>query len=269
MSSFPSLPARLIAGARTLRRRLGGDRGPRSHVLHDPHATGTDAEFVFKRVSLVVNPKLLEETLGSETLICCGAARGMTSVAAYTLFEQGYFLGERLQHLNFEDVDMREAMPPRQYMWGPLSGRPDFARLVAERNATYERWGFKIPHAVDHVEELVQLLRNPVVMLCVRNPVGTGKSMVRRSETDTGGIEQITHAALRWVPALQFLIRQKNVPSIICDMDIVRRRPMAFVRDLSETLGLEGDHEAIAKTLSNAGYKKTEPKRGMTFVDNS
>ncbi|SLN29314.1 hypothetical protein ROJ8625_01264 [Roseivivax jejudonensis] len=261
--SGPGPTARMVAGARRLLGRLAAPASAGS-VLSPP--AGGDASYEYKRVTLVVNPGLLAERLGRETLVCCGAARGMTSVVAYTLFDQGYFLGERLQHRNFEDVDMRRAIPPRDQMLRPLANRPDFTTLVAARNADYTRWGFKIPHAVEHVPELCRLLRDPVILLCVRNPVGTGKSIVQRSETETGGIDQIMHASLRWVPALQYLVGQADVPALICDMDIVRRRPFAFVRDLKEALDLEGDADAIAETIGTAGYKRAEARPGMTFV---
>ena len=264
-NASPSLPSRIVSRLRGAKRRLSPPDTSR-YKLVAPTGGAGEGSFAFQRTLMTVRPDLIEERRGSETLIVCGAARGMTSAAAHALFELDMFLGERLQKHNFEDVDLRQAMPSKELMRGPLADRADFRRIVEERNARYDRWGFKIPHAVDHLPELTSTLRNPVVLLCVRNPIGTAKSVAQRSETDYGGLERLVHSSLAWVPALQFLLADRGVPALIADMDIVRRRPVAFVRDLAETFGLDGDIEGIGAQLSKRGYKLTEAKPGMEFV---
>ena len=92
------------------------------------------------------------------------------------------------------------------------------------------------------------------------------RALAERSQADAGMLENVMYSSLAWVPALQFLLAQRDVPAVICDMDIVRRRPAAFVRDLKEVFRLEGDEEAIATALSSRGYKSTAPRPGMHFV---
>ena len=223
-------------------------------------------DYRFKRTLLLVRPDLLDARIGRETLVVSGAARGMTSAVAHALFEMDMYLGDRLQTLNFEDVDMREAIPARSTIRGDLAGRSAFRKLVAQRNAEHGRWGFKIPHAVEYLPELSRVLRDPVMLLCIRNPVGTAKSTLQRSQADAGMLENVMYSSLAWVPALQFLLAQRDVPAVICDMDIVRRRPTAFVRDLKEVFRLEGDEDAIAAALSSRGYKSAAARPGMQFV---
>ncbi len=50
----------------------------------------------FLDTMLLSNPERLRELCGRETLVVCGAPRGMTSLIAYTLYELGYFMGYEL-----------------------------------------------------------------------------------------------------------------------------------------------------------------------------
>ena len=221
--------------------------------------------FQFQETLLITRPEALKSVVGRETLMVCGAARGMTSVVSYTLYELGYFIGTDLQLNNYEDHAFQRAIirfvPARK----PLAQRQDLRDLIARRNAGQDRWGFKLPDAVQHVEDLPPLLRNPVVVLCIRNPVAVARSIMTRDPGVKGGLGTAMRKGLDAMSALPYLLDRAPHPAIIVDMDAVRRTPGAFVRDIIEVLDLSGDADAITGAISKQGYKPAAPRDGITF----
>lgn len=217
-------------------------------------------DFLFRETLLINNPDAVEAVVGSETIIVCGSAQGMTSAVSFSLYELGYFLGEKLQEENFEDREFFWAFSDPKQNGIPLAERSFLCDLVNRRNAQHQRWGFKLPSAIRHHKELPFVFRNPVVVLCVRNPVATMRSIMRRNPRVLGGFKQAHRAATTWVEALEWLTQNRNLPSVVIDMDAVKRAPDTFLRELSETFSLNGDLEGISKSISNRGYSASSPR---------
>ncbi|SFD64594.1 hypothetical protein [Roseivivax sediminis] len=222
-------------------------------------------EFHLEQTMLVTNPGLLASVVGTETLVVGGPARGMTTVVSYSLYELGCFIGANLQMHNLEDLDMMRALPSRTLFKRPLHRRKAFRKLVEERNGSHTRWGFKLPRAAQYFHEMPDLLRNPVFVLCVRNPVAICRSVVKRDASVQGDINAAYRNAKLWVPAMDFLMESDTVPAIIIDMDEVRRDPRVFLEELTRTLQLSGDLDAISQKLSAPGYKRAEERPGVTM----
>lgn len=210
---------------------------------------------------IVHKPNRFAEIRDKATTVVCGSQRGNTSTVAYCLYNMGFFLGERIGSMNYEDVDILRIMPdPSQKS---RFNQAEFARFVNSRNDKYERWGFKIPHASGYVQELTEALRNVVFVVCFRNPVGIIRS-IDNWEAHKFPLENMIRIAARPLDAA-IEINKTNAPAIFIDTDEIIRRPEVFVRELSEVFQLDFD-PAVASSLASSGYKPSSPRIGVTFV---
>ena len=195
----------------------------------------------------------------------CGSARGMTSLVAYVLYELNYFIGHDLQEQNFEDLDFLDTLVGYGMLPKRLARRKDLRNLIGKRNREHVRYGFKTPDAVFCLKELVPLLRDPIVVLCVRNPVATGRSIMTRNPKVKGGITQALNKAIAANSAITYLLDDAPCPSLVVNMDEAQRQPSVFLTELMTALGLEGDTEAIVRKISRKSYKSSTPREGVTF----
>lgn len=216
----------------------------------------------YKKTLLIVNPEALRARITTETLVVCGSARGMTSVVSFALYELGYFVGNDLQLHNYEDYEFQDIFHNQE---PPLAERPAFTDLVAKRNAEHVRWGFKVPAAINFVDQITDVFRNPICVLCVRNPLATAMSVARRNPNVRGGNAQIFRGATKSIRAMAKLTANPELPSILINMEEAQSNPLTFLEEISEILQIEGDLPAIAEAMSSRGYKKSEARPGVTF----
>ncbi|WP_136441738.1 sulfotransferase [Pacificoceanicola onchidii] len=223
-----------------------------------------EPETSISKTMIVNRRERLKALMGQETLVVCGAPRGMTSAVAFTLYNMGYFLGDILGPVNYEDMEFMDALPlPSSKTAEPETGPlPD---LIARRNAAHLRWGFKLPRATFHIETLNRLLRNPVFIVCVRNPVAVEKSMSKRSNRPFE-YKRFLQESKRPLDAIDAVLSGTDAPLLIIDMDQVGRDPDAFVEEFSELLGVDTDCSAIAEQLAAKGYKSSEQRDGVRFM---
>lgn len=222
-------------------------------------------EFEILRTLTVINPRQLQSRIGNETLVVCGSPRGMTSLVAFSIYELGYFIGHHLGAKNFEDQDFLGAIPPATWLPVSLTNRKKFVDLVADRNASHTRWGFKLPRASEHIPALRKHLRNPIFVVCARNPMGIARSVQRREAQFDGTLRDLLTIGTRYIQAIELLSQDTETPSIIVNMDEASHIPAVFLQELSETLGLQGDLAAIKNRITGRGYKEGSPRDGVTF----
>ncbi|WP_417723942.1 hypothetical protein [Salipiger sp.] len=228
-------------------------------------AESPNDDYEFKETFLLVNASKLDSILGNETLIVCGSSRGMTSVVSFALYELEYFIGNRLQSKNYEDLDFQEIFPDKQTFTKSLSERKPLLKLVRKRNADYDRWGFKLPRASDFADDFGKVFRNPICVLCVRNPVATARSITARNPNVRGGIGRVMMQSQKALRAIQSLTESSSMPSIIINMDEAQRHPELFLSEFSELLRLDGDLSGIAAQIEKRSYKSSAPRAGITF----
>ena len=234
-------------------------------------------KFSFKETMLINNPEQLAARVGQETMVVCGAPRGLTSVVSYTLYECGYFIGSELVSRNYEDKAFQKILVEHilynthlakagkgRHM---LKDHGKFMSLVQERNATHARWGFKMPDAVNYIDELPVILRNPVIVLCVRNPLAVARSILNRRPDGPGGIAFAVEKALAANQAILTLLNETECPSVVLNMEAVKAAPMTFLKEFTELFSLNCDLASVADVIGNYGYAKTKiPREGITFV---
>jgi hypothetical protein len=200
----------------------------------------------FRDTMIVVHPDELARVIGNETLVICGPARSGTSLIAYVLLRLGCNLGDDLLDLIHEDREILDAI--RQ--------PAEMARVVAERNRRAKRWGFKVPRAVQYLDWLEGMLRNPVFVVAFRNPVAIARTILRRDPTYGGAGLGDLGTALEYGIHRMWLGGQviaTKAPSLLVDVDAARGVPERLVRDLSSLFAPNASDELITAIASNIG----------------
>jgi hypothetical protein len=219
-----------------------------------PPTQSRSARFSFEDGILLLNPDVVNHHIGQETLVICGSPRGGTSIVAYALHEMGYFLGESLHPLNYEDRAFLNVIPPQNLDIRDLSQRENFLTLMQMRNAENARWGFKLPRATFYLESLCKNLRNPIVLLCLRNPMATMASVHAR-EPDLGTeLEFLSDVSRRSLNALDWLMTRDDIGAIVMNIDHLQAYPEKDVEAMRRLLDLTGDPASIAAQIRTGGY---------------
>ena len=215
---------------------------------------------------MTLNQDALDKCIGNETLVVTGAPRGMTSLVAFSLYECGYFLGESLGAKNFEDQDFVKNIRPLELSKKPLRDNGLLHDLIAKRNLEHQRWGFKLPHAGSRIGELKPLLRNPVFVICIRNPLSTAKSILKYESKRTFTASQLLEIGTRYYTSLFKIAENTDSPAILINMDSASRSPDSFLLELSAILSLPRPNNNLSRKLAIPGYKTATPRHGVTFI---
>lgn len=219
--------------------------------LADAPEVRDPANVQFRDTLVVANPDGLARALGSETLVICGPSRGGTSLVSYVLLNLGYPLGEDLDGLVHEDKEILAA----------IAKPSEMDQIIAERNRRFKRWGFKVPHAVDHVGWLAGALRNPVFLIVFRNPFAIAKSLVNRDPSFSDpGLHELARALEYGVHKMDLGIQVvlTGAPSVLIDVDAARGTPEQLVRDLANLFVPNTSDQiiaTIARDINSPGYK--------------
>ncbi|QYK41327.1 MAG: hypothetical protein KF887_18475 [Paracoccaceae bacterium] len=210
----------------------------------------------------VLRPAALAARRVSATFLVVGAAQGMTSFLAYALIRAGVHLGDRFREVNHEDAEFAALF------FNPRRGRTPAETaalhdLIARRNAMHPRWGFKFPRAIALVPDLAPLLRDPVVVVALRNPLAVMQS-IRSRNLDTGrdGL-WLLRKGLAAHLALSDVADRTDAPFVLCDMDAARAAPLPFLTDLFAMLGIEADAATIAAEIAEPGYRPLPDAAGQ------
>lgn len=138
---------------------------------------------------------------GQKTYIVCGNFRGGTTAVAQLLVRMDIPMGEKMDpNHNCEDLEFQ------QLLLGETLDRMALERLVTERNARHDIWGFKFPGAHRHMPEMLECFRNPHVIFVFRDPYAVADSEQRRTGQDLYlMMERTTGYNLRMTRLLQTL----------------------------------------------------------------
>jgi hypothetical protein len=221
----------------------------------------TQAANQVEKTIIIHKPARLAVSLNKATIVICGSQRGKTSAVAYALYNMGLFLGDRIGEKNYEDADILSVLPDPS-----LKSKfvlENLQRIVEIRNKSHDVWGFKIPHASGYIDELSNILRNPVFVIVFRNPVSVMRSICNR-ETARFDIDKMLRVAARPIEAAK-RVNTTKAPAIFVDADELDRNPEIFVQEISKALQLEVSATASAG-LVGSGYKESSAREDTSFL---
>ncbi|MFC3051678.1 sulfotransferase family protein [Kordiimonas pumila] len=159
-----------------------------------------------------------------KTLVIMGAPRGGTSMVAGAFRELGVDLGSRLGE-NHEDP---------KFLTKDLD---ELRERIAVRNAETPAWGWKMPHSLHYIEELLPDIRNPHFVFVFRNMLSTTMSQVNRSKNDTT-VENALRFSLRQNVIMAELIEKLDIPMLLINYDRAVESKDEFIQAATDFMNL-------------------------------
>ena len=179
------------------------------------------------------------------TVLVTGVARGGTSMVAGVVRELGVDLGANLGP-NHEDPQFLPTAPRA------------IRKVVAARNAAKDVWGWKMPHAVDHLHRVERRLRNPHVIVVFRNTMAVVRSRMRRQGITA---DEALRTTLQHQAAAGRAAARTRAALLLVDYEAALREPEAFVDRVAAFLHLAPDasqREAAATMVDpRGGYRRS------------
>ena len=193
---------------------------------------------------VIINRPDRPSATGGRTFIVTGLYRSGTSLVASLLSQAGIFMGQQINDAVFEDEEILAIL--RAGNVGKLK------RLIAERNANYGTWGFKIPLIHTYLRpkqlalfdnaHLIVSFRD-IASIVVRNSLSEYKTAMTGSPE---AVSQLHHQeamsalreAVRQLDAMLKFTGNVSAPSLLLSYEKALIFPGDFVDTLMQFCGL-------------------------------
>lgn len=177
---------------------------------------------------------------GAETtVVVVGVPRSGTSMVAAVLRQLGVHLGDEIDTSVFEDRAIADAIES-----GDMDG---FRRIVADRNARHGLWGFKRPKAFTRLDDILKELRNPRIVVTMRDCVAIA---VRNSKSvyhdEVEGVRRAAQATVAALDALEGV----DAPTLMVSYEKAMSNPKKFARHLAAFCGLAPTSEQVQEVVT-------------------
>ncbi len=110
-------------------------------------------------------------------VIATGPSRGGTSLFGSLLHELGFYLGQRVHPVTFENLDFADIAHDER-IWDVR-----WQELIVELNQRTPGWALKLPHAMRRPDIFDRHALNPIFFVMVRNFLPTIASLMKFDET--------------------------------------------------------------------------------------
>lgn len=160
------------------------------------------------------------------TIVVLGLGRSGTTMTARVLQEIGLFLGDRLSPGKHEDLQFSKAILG--------SNKEAFARISRERDARYDKWGFKNPKIRKQLG-MLSLLRNPRLVVMFRDPLAiTLRNHLSSSAEFESSFLDVANNISKLVSSLQKL----RLPMLLLSYEKALQHREEIVSALTDFCGL-------------------------------
>jgi hypothetical protein len=170
-----------------------------------------------------------------KTVVVVGSGRGGTSAIAGAIHLLGVRMVEGGHELNSEDREIVMSYQ-RNMHEGHRKAAEEVSRIIAERNARYDSWGWKDPSADLYLESVITQIRNPHFVMVFRNPLEVAQSHM---EKGTPGIEVGIDAALNRYVRYWLLLQKFRCPTLMVSYERAMSDPSGFVDEACGFLDLK------------------------------
>jgi hypothetical protein len=161
------------------------------------------------------------------TIIVVGTGRSGTSMVAGVLRALGAYIGEKIDEAVLEDQEIAGALDNENW--------DAFRTIVDSRNRNYLHWGFKRPNAYSKASKFIPLLRNPRLIVTMRDCVAVG---VRNSISIHTDPFESTLAAARGAIRVIESVKGIDCPVMFASYEKALFEPSQFVQSVAEFCGL-------------------------------
>ena len=196
--------------------------------------------------------KAVAKPPGARTLIVSGVAQSGTSMVARVLAAAGVPMGRRLDDVVFEDQKFAELFDRPVVDWAA------FGTLLRQRDHAHRVWGFKRQHLHQQGAAMVDLFRNPAMIITLRDPVAIAEHYAIAEQIDTNT------SLLMAMDDLQGMVRfaqQVRCPVLLVSYEKALQRREQFIDRLLEFCGLPlsaAEHQRL--------HRLVEPDR-PTYIE--
>jgi len=161
------------------------------------------------------------------TIVVAGLGRSGTSMVAGVLRALGVFMGSQISEGVLEDREIAKILDKDDW--------DGFRNIAEDRNRNYLHWGFKRPNAYGKASNAIGFLRNPRMILTMRDCVAVG---VRNSiSVHTDPFESVVTAA-KGAAHLIESAKSLKCPIMFLSYEKALFEPAQFVHGLAEYCGL-------------------------------
>jgi len=180
---------------------------------------------------IIVSRPARPSAAGGKTFIVTGLQRSGTSLIAAILQQAGIFMGQRINDAVFEDEDMLAALQAAD----PGALR----RLIADRNANYGTWGFKVPEIHTRMRPgQLALFGNPHLIVPFRDVAAVS---VRKSLSEYKDGMNALRETVDQLGAMVTFLAGISVPSLLVSYEKAVMFGEDFVIELMRFAGLPGN----------------------------
>ena len=189
------------------------------------------------------------------TVPVIGIPRGGTTLVASVLHAIGIHMGplDDLMANKFEDQGMTTNDP-----FTLMNG-------IVSRDSEHARWGWKDPTAINTVIGLLSHLRNPHVILVLRDPLASVQGEIRiaiEGKYTPRAFKDLMACTASWIQGNLDFIRTSTVPTLIVSYERAMTNPSAFVQELVNFLGIQVNKQHRDKATQCIG-----PRGGYLITD--
>jgi len=221
------------------------------------------------RIKKVSNPciAIQDSTQASpKTVILTGCGRGGTSAIAGTVHALGIpMVDDEETSVNFEDSEFTAAgMEPKskEKIASPyIQTCQQIRSIIHRRNQMNQSWGWKDPYAYHYLRGIIDICRNPRLILVTRNPLDTAQSMIEAAHS-VGELLTIENAYDHSLLTLQRIwdsAQHCGVPTLLVSFEQAIFNKTQLITDLIAFLELNPDQTALKRALDfinpGGGYR--------------
>lgn len=188
-------------------------------------------------------------TTPARTYAIFGVPRGGTSMVAGVARLCGLNLGTDLPN-NHEDGEFNADFLRRD----GLEPVPAIKATVERRNAEHGVWGWKYPRSIKFLDEIRPGLRDPRLILVLRDPVASAGRPVRRFKQNPMDVVQEHHQ----LQARNLkLVSRWEVPALLVSYERSIDRPVELAEQLADFLGMPApaDLEQVRRFVQPGTYQ--------------
>ena len=168
-----------------------------------------------------------------KTVIVFGVARGGTSLVSGTLLELGVFMGHNTHRTKHEYSPFYLNMPKR-----------DLLTVIRANDHAHPVWGWKCPKDIFYTDQYLHHLRNPHVVIAIRNPLDT--SLSSHKYNSLGLLHSLRQNHLVMDRIIAHTI-DSELPTALVSYEKSLASPSTFVNGLASFLQLTVSEEQLSK----------------------
>lgn len=186
----------------------------------------------------------------ARTIVVLGVARGGTSLISGLLDLAGIDMGNAIL-ANHEDPEFVFHSGDRRVFHGDRKQEAlaKVSEIIAKRNAEKKVWGWKDPLALHYLGGVADKLRNPYVVLVVRNLVSVALSEFKRNKLAFSECAFLSKQQLTLVEysLIYEMLAQTHFPTLIMEYEKVIKYPEEAVNELCAFIGQKPGEEVLQR----------------------